>query len=105
MAPRATFTIAGIPGSLRGDSFNRRLLETVAYELPPGTTLEIWDGLEHVSPFNEAHVFPAVRRRRPAGPPRAEQPAHRPARRSDPPRRSRAGPGVTSSCCMRSNVP
>jgi chromate reductase, NAD(P)H dehydrogenase (quinone) len=28
-------------------------LAAVAYELPADVTLEVWDGLENVSPFNE----------------------------------------------------
>jgi chromate reductase len=57
--------IVGIPGSLRRESFNRKLLLAAALELPPGVTLEVWDGLGAVPPFNEddddtAPVHPAV---------------------------------------------
>lgn len=52
MNPQTT-TITGIAGSLRRDSFNRRLLEAAAQELPGGITLKIWDGLQRVPPFNE----------------------------------------------------
>lgn len=56
--------IVGIPGSLRSESFNRKLLRAAALELPPGVTLEIWDGLGAVPPFNEddetGPVHPAV---------------------------------------------
>ena len=45
--------ILGLAGSLRTGSFNRRLLAAVAYELPADVTLEVWDGLEEVPPFNE----------------------------------------------------
>jgi chromate reductase, NAD(P)H dehydrogenase (quinone) len=31
----------------------RQLLAAVAFELPPGVTLEVWDGLQDVPPFNE----------------------------------------------------
>jgi chromate reductase len=47
--------IVGIPGSLRRDSFNRRLLESAARELPEGVQFVIWDGLEQVPPFSEDH--------------------------------------------------
>jgi chromate reductase len=56
--------IIGIPGSLRRESVNRRLLLAAAHELPPGVTLEVWDGLGTVPPFNEddeaGPVHPAV---------------------------------------------
>lgn len=56
--------IVGIPGSLRRESFNRKVLLAAALELPPGTTLEVWDGLWAVPPFNEddeaGPVYPAV---------------------------------------------
>ncbi len=45
--------ILGIAGSLRAGSVNRRLLAAVAYELPADVTLEVWDDLEEVPPFNE----------------------------------------------------
>jgi chromate reductase len=45
--------IVGLAGSLRAASFNRQLLAAVAFELPPGVTLEVWDGLQDVPPFNE----------------------------------------------------
>ena len=53
MSSRRTITIAGIPGSLRRESFNRRLLEAAAHELAAGVELEIWDGLAGVPPFNQ----------------------------------------------------
>jgi chromate reductase, NAD(P)H dehydrogenase (quinone) len=45
--------IVGLTGSLRAGSVNRRLLAAVAHELPADVTLEVWDGLEEVPPFNE----------------------------------------------------
>jgi chromate reductase len=45
--------IVGLAGSLRAGSFNRRLLAAVDHVLPADATLEVWDGLEDVPPFNE----------------------------------------------------
>ena len=42
-----------IAGSLRRESFNRRLLHAVAHEMPPGAELTLWDGLGPVPPFSE----------------------------------------------------
>jgi chromate reductase, NAD(P)H dehydrogenase (quinone) len=58
MPTQTTETLAvrrmvGLAGSLRGGSVNRRLLAAVAYELPADVTLQVWDGLEEVPPFNE----------------------------------------------------
>jgi chromate reductase, NAD(P)H dehydrogenase (quinone) len=53
MNASCTVTIAGIPGSLRQDSFNRRLLQAAAQELPAGVELKVWNGLAHVPAFNE----------------------------------------------------
>jgi chromate reductase len=58
MSTQTTETVAvkrivGLAGSLRAGSANRRLLAAVAYELPADVTLEVWDGLEEVPPFNE----------------------------------------------------
>jgi chromate reductase, NAD(P)H dehydrogenase (quinone) len=58
MSTKATDTaaakrIVGLAGSLRTGSFNRQLLTAVASELTTYVTLEVWDGLEGVPPFNE----------------------------------------------------
>jgi chromate reductase len=45
--------ILGLPGSLRQDSHNVRLLRAAAETLPPGATLELWDGLRDVPPYDE----------------------------------------------------
>jgi chromate reductase len=45
--------VLGISGSLRDDSFNRKLLANAAEVLPDDVTLEIWDGLKAVPPFDE----------------------------------------------------
>jgi chromate reductase len=58
--------ILGLSGSLRRDSHNTRLLRAAARKLPPGSRLEVWDGLEAIPPFDEdaerAGTPPAVRR-------------------------------------------
>jgi chromate reductase, NAD(P)H dehydrogenase (quinone) len=52
--------ILGISGSLRGDSYNTRLLRAAAKRLPPGAELELFTGLAEVPPFNEdAELGPA----------------------------------------------
>jgi chromate reductase, NAD(P)H dehydrogenase (quinone) len=45
--------LLGISGSLRDDSFNLKLLANAANVLPEDATLEIWDGLKTVPPFDE----------------------------------------------------
>jgi chromate reductase len=45
--------ILGIAGSIRGQSFNRRLLAAARHELPDGVRLVVWDGLASVPPFDE----------------------------------------------------
>ncbi len=47
--------ILGLPGSLRTGSHNERLLRAAAELLPPGSTLELWDGLGALPHFNEDH--------------------------------------------------
>lgn len=45
--------VVGISGSLRDDSFNWKLLANAAELLPGDATLEIWEGLKAVPPFDE----------------------------------------------------
>jgi chromate reductase len=45
--------VLGIAGSLRRESFNRKLLANAADVLPEDATLEIWDGLADVPPYND----------------------------------------------------
>jgi chromate reductase len=45
--------ILGIAGSIRAQSFNRRLLAAARHELPAGARLVVWDGLASVPPFDE----------------------------------------------------
>jgi chromate reductase, NAD(P)H dehydrogenase (quinone) len=45
--------VLGISGSLRQDSFNRKLLANAADLLPGDAVLEIWEGLKAVPPFDE----------------------------------------------------
>ena len=40
-----TVRITGIAGSLRRESFNRKLLHAAAHEMPHGAELTVWDGL------------------------------------------------------------
>jgi chromate reductase, NAD(P)H dehydrogenase (quinone) len=48
-----TTNIVAISGSLRRESFNRKLVEAAMHELPADVELEIWDGLAEVPPFSE----------------------------------------------------
>lgn len=50
--------ILGVIGSLRPESYNRRLLRAAAHELPPGAELETFEGLKQVEPFDEADEHP-----------------------------------------------
>lgn len=45
--------IIGISGSLRTGSLNRRLLHASAAQLPDGVTMQIYEHLDRVPPFNE----------------------------------------------------
>jgi chromate reductase len=52
--------LLGIIGSLRADSFNRRLMDAAAGLLPPGVELEVWDDLRAIPPFDDAEIAPAA---------------------------------------------
>lgn len=52
--------ILGLCGSLRKDSYNRRLLAAAAAELPPATKLEVFEQLADVPPYNEDNPAPAA---------------------------------------------
>jgi len=45
--------ILGIAGSLRQDSWNRKLLLSAQELLPDGVELELWDGLKAIPPYDE----------------------------------------------------
>ena len=45
--------ILGISGSLRKDSWNRKLLLAAAELLPEDVELELWDGLKAMPPYDE----------------------------------------------------
>jgi chromate reductase len=45
--------VLGISGSLRRRSLNTRLLRAAARELPSGATLDIFDGLREIPPYDE----------------------------------------------------
>jgi chromate reductase len=45
--------VLGISGSLRRDSYNRKLLRAAEELLPPIVELEVWDELKAVPPFDE----------------------------------------------------
>ncbi len=45
--------VLGISGSLRRDSYNRKLLRAAEALLPPFVELEVWDELKAVPPFDE----------------------------------------------------
>ena len=45
--------VLGISGSLREGSHNKQLLEAASSELPPGVTLDLFEGLEDVPAFRE----------------------------------------------------
>jgi chromate reductase, NAD(P)H dehydrogenase (quinone) len=48
-----TMVVLGLSGSLRRDSYNRRLLGAAAAGLPRGVTFELYEGLADVPPYNE----------------------------------------------------
>ena len=51
--PHLPLTVLALPGSLRQDSFNRRLLEAAAELAPAGMTLQPCDGLRGLPLFDE----------------------------------------------------
>ncbi|MCA1671628.1 MAG: NAD(P)H-dependent oxidoreductase [Actinobacteria bacterium] len=55
--------LLGLCGSLRRGSYNRRLLEAAARELPRRVRFEVFDGLADIPPYNEDHAAPDVVRR------------------------------------------
>jgi len=58
--------VLGISGSLRSGSHNTALLRAAAEEAPAGVTLELWDGLRAIPPYDaDEDVVP--------GPPPVEQ--------------------------------
>ncbi|HEX8051358.1 MAG TPA: NADPH-dependent FMN reductase [Thermoleophilaceae bacterium] len=62
--------IIGLCGSLRGGSYNRKLLDTVGSALPNGAELELYEGIGELPPYSEEidvePAPPAVRRLREA---------------------------------------
>ena len=62
--------VLGLSGSLRQDSYNRKLLRAAAAELPPGARLAVWQGLADLPPYDGdldvAPAPPAVRQLRDA---------------------------------------
>lgn len=55
--------ILGIAGSLRRESYNRMLLRAATELAPEGTTIEVFEGLDQIPPFNqddEANPHPKV---------------------------------------------
>jgi len=53
--------VLGISGSLRRDSYNKKLLRAAEELLPAGVELEMYDGLKSVPPYNEEDdVQPAL---------------------------------------------
>lgn len=51
--------ILGIPGSLRRDSYNRRLLRAAAAEMPPGVEISLFHQLKTLPPYDEDAEGPA----------------------------------------------
>jgi chromate reductase, NAD(P)H dehydrogenase (quinone) len=45
--------ILAIPGSVRRDSHNARLLRHAAERVPAGVEMEVWDGLKSIPPYDE----------------------------------------------------
>ena len=53
-------TILGISGSLRRDSHNTRALRAAADYAGEGVSLEIWEGLKAIPPYDEDDDGPAT---------------------------------------------
>jgi chromate reductase len=53
MSAASTFEVLGIPGSLRRQSFNRRLLKAAVARAPHGLSVSVYDDLGSVPLFNE----------------------------------------------------
>jgi chromate reductase, NAD(P)H dehydrogenase (quinone) len=45
--------ILGIPGSIRRDSHNARLLRHLAERAPDGVEIELWEGLRSIPPYDQ----------------------------------------------------
>jgi chromate reductase, NAD(P)H dehydrogenase (quinone) len=45
--------VLALSGSLRRDSYNKKLVHAAARLLPDGAELELWDGLREVPPYDE----------------------------------------------------
>ena len=62
--------VLGLSGSVRQDSYNRKLLRAAAAELPPGARLAVWEGLDRLPIYDAdldvAPAPPAVRQLRDA---------------------------------------
>jgi chromate reductase len=52
--------LLGVSGSLRRDSHNRKLLDAAAARLPASVTLQVFDGLAEIPPYNEDDGAPAA---------------------------------------------
>jgi chromate reductase len=48
-----TFTILGLAGSLRHESYNRALVRAAARLAPPGATVETFERLGEIPPYND----------------------------------------------------
>jgi chromate reductase len=53
LSRRSTIRILGIPGSVRRDSLNRRLLANAADLMPADVEFVIWNGLKNVPPYDQ----------------------------------------------------
>lgn len=51
--PSPSRKLLAIAGSLRRGSYNRALLEAARQSAPPGFTVELYDGLSRIPPFDE----------------------------------------------------